>query len=76
MPQDKPVVEAMCLTCSFWREIPLGDGEWGRCHRRAPTARWPVSDKEREEAKDNAWVFWPETSATEWCGEWEANTFL
>lgn len=68
-------MKASCETCRFWNpvvsnveydgpELSFSYGAAGECRRRAPVHRQFDADGVRR--------LWAETSAIEWCGEWEA----
>ena len=53
-----------CQACAYWNEGGSGEGE---CRRRAPqTIVFEVNDKVSVESR------FPSTSATDWCGDFEA----
>lgn len=50
-----------CKDCAYWGEL-LGSTTYRPCRRHAPTLQ------PRDETQGN----WPYTTATDWCGEFEA----
>ena len=61
----------ICRACRFWYKYPAHPG--GECRRYAPRAV-AVTEKDIEEAEDNhpeRFVWFIETSADDWCGEFE-----
>ena len=54
-----------CDKCFYWSA--MSGSYYGQCHRRAPAPIIvPITDQEVE---DRA-VYWPETNAEEFCGDW------
>jgi hypothetical protein len=52
--------EEACWSCDFWRQR-AANKQHGQCRRRAP-----------QSGSDFAPDQWPFTTATAWCGEYEA----
>lgn len=69
-----------CLTCKFWvwntlnddlnSITQLEDGNWGQCKRYAPKALVLANPQEGQE-KFRTDTLWPETSASDGCGDYE-----
>lgn len=55
---------ANCGECIFWQKIEGHD--MGLCRRMPPI---PVFTGEREDYEPTVQNFWPETSSTDFCGE-------
>lgn len=56
----------MCMQCLYWRMWCIEDGHipppsevMGNCRKRSPMCG------------RNGTTRWPETSAVDWCGDWE-----
>lgn len=50
-----------CANCRYWREIADADDDRGECRRRPPVASAGVTP-------------FPQSHATDWCGEWEGKS--
>jgi hypothetical protein len=59
-----------CLTCRFYE--PPQAALYSQCRRRAPVVVVKRLVEPDGAYKDDAESEWPNTSAEEWCGEWEA----
>lgn len=55
--------DARCGTCRFWLEKDGAPPRAGECRR------YPPVDLEMEHAFKS---FWPDSYASDWCGEWQA----
>ena len=54
-----------CESCRYWNEQAQGSGvRVGLCRRHPPTYNHGVSFVAAARGH------WPETAATDWCGEW------
>lgn len=73
-----------CDNCRFWRKtpdpftsagssVPLRDVPVGHCRRHAPAPRFDVAPYDR--FRPQQWVVtWPETTARDFCGEYQLET--
>ena len=61
-----------CRSCMFWLE-DMEDPRIGICIRHAPRPNYAVyaTCAEADEKRQKGGVFWPETKATDVCGEWQ-----
>jgi hypothetical protein len=64
---------SVCRNCMFWledMEIP----RIGMCIRHAPRPDYAIYSTcaEKEEKREKGRVYWPETKATDVCGEWQS----
>lgn len=51
-----------CQQCIFWEYLGEGETDLGKCRRHAP-------HPEAEDTVGTTAVFWPDTRASDWCGE-------
>ena len=62
-----------CEECVYWGEI---ENETGECRIKAPE----VMDISDEEGNDEPTTVWPQTEATDWCGQsktvWLRNKYV
>lgn len=59
-----------CANCWFWDADAGGETAYGLCRRYAPRPEMSVTAVETVYS-DFENPAWPQTSALEWCGEWE-----
>jgi len=62
-----------CLNCHYWRTF-MDSGEYGRCHRHAPSAEVGTVEVKFDEDPNSVFITnWPETHFSDWCGEMKFN---
>ena len=54
---QRPTRKNVCGKCCYWQRT--AEEAYGECHRHAPH---PIADAISD-------AFWPDTFATDWCGE-------
>jgi hypothetical protein len=59
---------ASCDTCSYWD--PGEQKNLGHCRRHPPQLLETVTGYGPDERR-LPMIHWPQTLATDWCGEWE-----
>jgi hypothetical protein len=75
---DDKVCFSVCRNCKFWDSIDIGYAAAGTCHRNAPHPYYATysSCAEVKEKREKGTMVWPETKATNFCGEWHPSDFI
>lgn len=63
-----------CQSCAFWlRDLEVS--RVGACVRHAPRPYYEVYSTcaEAQEKRERGRIIWPETKATDFCGEWQSS---
>lgn len=58
---------AQCSACIYWQKI--GDNKIGHC-RLGPPSIFATTDHTGDNPRTGYVTAWPETTASEWCGEY------